>query len=156
MYVIGMDTTRRGFLRSLTAALATLPALRPDGLAHVARTTTAAGLRTPAELAGDEDFWLEIQQAFTVDRTLINLNNGGVSPSPRVVQEAMRRYLELSNQAPVYTMWQLVEPQVESVRRRPGRRGHPGGLHAGRQGAEPVFGAAGGRRRGRRRLGTPK
>jgi selenocysteine lyase/cysteine desulfurase len=53
-----------------------------------------------------------------VDRTLVNLNNGGVSPSPRVVQDAMRRYLELSNQAPTYTMWQLLEPQIESVRRR--------------------------------------
>ena len=111
-----MTTSRRGFLRSLTASLAAVPALRPEALAHVARLT-AFDRRTPDELAGDEDFWLEIQQAFTVDRTLINLNNGGVSPSPRVVQEAMRRYLELSNQAPVYTMWQLVEPQVESVRR---------------------------------------
>lgn len=53
-----------------------------------------------------------------MDRTLINLNNGGVSPSPRVVQQAMRRYLDLSNEAPVYTMWQLLEPQIESVRKR--------------------------------------
>ncbi len=30
----------------------------------------------------------------------------------------MRRYLEFSNQAPVYTMWQVLEPQIESVRRR--------------------------------------
>ena len=111
-----MPTSRRGFLRSLTASLAAVPALRPDALSHVARLT-ALDRRAPDEVAADEDFWLEIQQAFTVDRTLINLNNGGVSPSPRVVQEAMRRYLELSNQAPVYTMWQLVEPQVESVRR---------------------------------------
>ena len=68
-------------------------------------------------MAGDEDYWREIQQAFTVNRAYINLNNGGVSPSPRVVQEAMRRYLDLSNEAPVYTMWQLLEPQIESVRR---------------------------------------
>ena len=43
---------------------------------------------------------------------------GGVSPSPRVVQEAMARYLAISNEAPAYSMWQLVEPQVESVRRQ--------------------------------------
>ena len=54
---------------------------------------------------------------FTVDRSLVNLNNGGVCPSPRVVQEAMKRYLDFSNEAPVYTMWQLLEPQIESVRR---------------------------------------
>jgi selenocysteine lyase/cysteine desulfurase len=34
-----------------------------------------------------------------------------------VVQEAMERYLALSNQAPAYTMWQLLEPQIEAVRR---------------------------------------
>jgi isopenicillin-N epimerase len=69
-------------------------------------------------LAADEDFWREIRHAFTIDRTLINLNNGGVSPSPRVVQEAMARYLAFSNEAPVYTMWQVLEPQLESVRRQ--------------------------------------
>ena len=41
-----------------------------------------------------------------------------MSPSPRVVQEAMKRYLDLSNEAPVHTMWRLLEPQIESVRRR--------------------------------------
>ena len=33
---------------------------------------------------------------------MINLNNGGVSPSPRVVHEAYKRYLDISNQAPAY------------------------------------------------------
>jgi selenocysteine lyase/cysteine desulfurase len=68
-------------------------------------------------VAADEAYWSEIQQAFTVNRSYLNLNNGGVCPSPRVVQEAMKRYLDLSNEAPVYTMWQMLEPQVESVRR---------------------------------------
>jgi selenocysteine lyase/cysteine desulfurase len=112
-----MLPSRRAFLRSFSATIAALPALRADSLERVVRATSSLGLRPAADVAGDEDFWLEIQQAFTVDRTLINLNNGGVSASPRVVQEAMRRYLELSNQAPVYTMWQLIEPQIESVRR---------------------------------------
>ncbi|MBI2402440.1 MAG: aminotransferase class V-fold PLP-dependent enzyme [Gemmatimonadetes bacterium] len=76
------------------------------------------GNRSAEEVAADEDYWFEIQQAFTVDRSIVNLNNGGVSPSPRIVQDAMRRYLEYSNQAPVYTMWQVLEPQIESVRRR--------------------------------------
>jgi len=61
---------------------------------------------------------MQIQQAFTVDRSMINLNNGGVSPSPKVVQDAMRRALEYSNEAPVYTMWRILEPQVEGVRIR--------------------------------------
>jgi isopenicillin-N epimerase len=108
--------SRRAFLGG--AALGAVAALRTDALARVAAASPAAAGRSPAQVAADEDYWRDIQQAFTVDRSLVNLNNGGVSPSPRVVQEAMRRHLELSNQAPVYTMWQLLEPQVESVRAR--------------------------------------
>jgi selenocysteine lyase/cysteine desulfurase len=109
--------TRRGFLRGLAGSAAAFSAFRPGSLEAVASAGRAAGARAPEDVAADEDFWREAQQAFTVDRSLINLNNGGVSPSPRAVQEAMRRYLELSNEAPVYTMWKLLEPQIESVRR---------------------------------------
>src|SRR5213083_3666666 len=110
--------TRRHFVESLVAAGAAVPALTNDGLDRLRGLARRVTGRAPADVARDEDFWLEVQQAFTLDRTLINLNNGGVSPSPRVVQEAMRRYLEYSNTAPVYTMWQVLEPEIESVRRR--------------------------------------
>src|SRR2546428_2780666 len=110
--------TRRRFLESLVAAGAAVPALRDHALARVVSANHAVAGRSPDDVAQDEDFWLDVQQAFTLDRTIINLNNGGVSPSPRVVQEAMRRYLEYSNTAPVYTMWQVLEPEIESVRRR--------------------------------------
>ena len=63
-------------------------------------------------------FWGEIARAFTVDRGMINLNNGGVSPSPRLVQEAMRRHLDVSNEAPAYSMWRILEPGREGVRAR--------------------------------------
>jgi len=76
---------------------------------------------TPEEVAADEDFWAEVARAFTVDRTLINLNNGGVSPSPAWVQDAMKRHLDYSNEAPTYTMWQILEPQREGVRERMAR-----------------------------------
>ena len=109
---------RRRFLETMLAAGAGIPALKDDGLERLLCLARRVDGRLPAEVARDEDFWLGIQQAFTLDRTLINLNNGGVSPSPRVVQEAMRRYLEYSNTAPVYTMWQVLEPEIESVRRR--------------------------------------
>jgi selenocysteine lyase/cysteine desulfurase len=105
-------TTRRAFLGLAAAAVA----FRDDALERVQAAGRAAGGRAPEEVAADEDHWLEIQQAFTVNRSYVNLNNGGVSPSPRIVQEAMKRYLDLSNEAPVHTMWQLLEPQIESVR----------------------------------------
>ncbi len=111
--------TRRGFLRTLGGATAMLTAsFREGGIERIFAASRSASRVSPEDIASNEDFWREIQQAFTVDRSLINLNNGGVSPSPRIVQEAMRRYLEFSNQAPTINMWQVLEPEVESVRRR--------------------------------------
>jgi isopenicillin-N epimerase len=111
-------TTRRRFLGGLARGAGALASFRAGAIGSVLAAGRSVAGRPAEEVAADEDYWREIQQAFTLDRSLINLNNGGVSPSPRIVQEAMRRYLELSNEAPVYTMWQLLEPQIESVRRR--------------------------------------
>ena len=69
-------------------------------------------------MAADEGYWRDIQQAFTLDRTIINLNNGYTCPSPRVVHEALKRYLDISNQAPIHFMWNTLEPNVEQVRRK--------------------------------------
>src|SRR5260370_865136 len=111
--------TRRGFIRSIAgASAAAVATYRQGGIERILAASRWAGESSPDDVARSEDFWREIQQAFTVDRSLINLNNGGVSPSPRVVQDAMRRYLEYSNQAPSYTMWGILEPQVEAVRTR--------------------------------------
>jgi selenocysteine lyase/cysteine desulfurase len=98
--------------------MAGLASIREGGIERILAASRAAGETSPDRIADDEDFWREIQQSFTVDRSLINLNNGGVSPSPRIVQDAMRRYLEFSNQAPTITMWQVLEPEIEGVRRR--------------------------------------
>jgi isopenicillin-N epimerase len=66
--------------------------------------------------AQDEDFWFDIQRAFTVTRGIVNLNNGGVCPSPRIVTEALIRYIWEQEDATAYTMWQILDPQVETVR----------------------------------------
>jgi selenocysteine lyase/cysteine desulfurase len=110
--------SRRAFLRAGTAGAAALAAFTNDSLARAAGAADSAAGRTPSDLATDENYWHEIQQAFTLDRTIINLNNGGCCPSPRVVHEAFKRYLDLSNEAPVYHMWQILEPNIETVRRR--------------------------------------
>ncbi len=74
---------------------------------------------SPEEIARDEDFWAPVQAAFTQDRAYVNLNNGGVSPSPRVVQEAMKRRLEEANSLPTsYALWQRQHPRYENVRQR--------------------------------------
>jgi selenocysteine lyase/cysteine desulfurase len=111
--------TRRAFLRGAgTAGAAAIATFRNEGVARAAQAAARAAGRSPADLAADETYWREIQQAFTLDRTIVNLNNGGCCPSPRVVHEALKRYLDISNQAPVYHMWQILEPNIETVRRR--------------------------------------
>lgn len=71
---------------------------------------------SPEQVAADEDFWAVVQQSFSVTRSIINLNNGGVSPSPRIVTEAFVRYTWQQEELPAYTMWQVLEPQSETVR----------------------------------------
>lgn len=109
--------SRREFLAKLgTTGTAVTAVLSADGLGRIAYASARAGSRSGAELAGNEDFWREVQLGFTLDRTVINLNNGGVCPSPRVVHEAFKRYLDHANQAPVFNMWQEQEPNLERVR----------------------------------------
>lgn len=109
--------SRRSFLR-LTGALGTTAlATKAYGLEEVLAATATVVDRSPEEVAQDEFYWREIQQAFTLDRTLINLNNGNSCPSPRVVHDALKRYLDYSNQAPVYHRG-LLEQNKETARRR--------------------------------------
>jgi isopenicillin-N epimerase len=110
--------SRRSFLSTTgTAGVAAWTAFRDDGLSRVLAAGTEAEGRAINDVAADETYWREVQQAFTLDRTIVNLNNGGCCPSPRVVHEALKRYLDISNQAPVYHMWQILEPNIETVRR---------------------------------------
>ena len=116
-------TSRRQFLGSVglpaVAAAAEVP-LFPPRLEAGSRLREVLSTRhsDPRDAAQDEEFWGEIARSFTVDRSLVNLNNGGVSPSPAYVQDAMKRHLDYSNEAPVYTMWRILEPQREAVRKR--------------------------------------
>lgn len=66
----------------------------------------------------EEDFWLQIRQAYSVSPSIINLNNGGVSPQPRVVQEAVEYYNRLSNEAPSYYMWRILDQGREPLREK--------------------------------------
>jgi len=110
---------RRDFLRQLvpTGVLGAV-ALNTDWLERIVSAGAAVADRAPADVAADEGYWRDIQQAFTLDRTIINLNNGYTCPSPRVVHEALKRYLDISNQAPIHYMWNLLEPNIETVRRK--------------------------------------
>jgi len=73
---------------------------------------------SPEQAAGDEDYWATIQQAYTVNPNIIDLNNGGVSPSPSIVQEAVERYNKLSNEGPSYFMWRILDQGREPLRQK--------------------------------------
>jgi selenocysteine lyase/cysteine desulfurase len=71
----------------------------------------------PPDAAKDEDLWMYVQQAYTSSPNIMNLNNGGVCPQPKVVQEAFESYNRFSNEGPAYYMWHVVGEGRESVRR---------------------------------------
>lgn len=110
---------RRRFLTSAGKGLG-LMALSSTAVASLLANVANAGRRidhlSPVEAAMDEDYWTTIQQAFSVTRGIVNLNNGGVSPSPRIVTEAFVRYTWQQEDATAYTMWQILEPQSETIR----------------------------------------
>src|ERR1700682_2019343 len=113
------EPTRRDFL-SLAGKGLGLAALSSATVAallkNVVAATQSVAHLAPEEAASDEDYWAIIQNSFSVTRGIINLNNGGVSPSPRIVTEALVRYIWQQEDATAYTMWQILEPQTETIR----------------------------------------
>src|SRR5512143_3813143 len=111
--------TRRDFI-SIAGKSLGLAALSSATIGSLVRNVEAAANSiarlTPEEAATDEDYWANIQNAFSVTRGIINLNNGGVSPSPRIVTEALNRYNWQQEDVTAYTMWQILEPQCETIR----------------------------------------
>jgi selenocysteine lyase/cysteine desulfurase len=110
-------STRRSFVTSLVGAGVALPTMRGDAFRRLARAEPLAQSRPAAAIGEDEAYWAEIQRAFDLDRTMVNLNNGGCSPAPTHVLDQMIRDLRFSNELPVDHMWNVLEPRIESVRR---------------------------------------
>lgn len=110
---------RRNFLRQLTKASTTLVALpffQSSNGQSLLRTIEDKSFLNPIEAAQDEDFWNQIHQAYTVSPNLINLNNGGVSPQPHIVQEAVEYYNRQCNKMPSYFMWRVLDQGREPLR----------------------------------------
>jgi isopenicillin-N epimerase len=113
-------SSRRTFLGHLggaATAAAALPVFSERAFAQLFKADAVAGARSAAELANDESYWSHIQRAFDTDRTMINLNNGGISPTPTHVLEQMIRDLRFTNELPVEHNWRILEPRMESTRR---------------------------------------
>ncbi len=116
-----MSFNRRKFLNSVgkfagTFALSSFlqPALAQQ-LDHAFKATKALD---PEACAREEDFWKQIRLAYTTSNTIIDLNNGGVNPQARVVQEALTHYNRLCNESPSFYMWRHLDRRRDVIRRR--------------------------------------
>lgn len=116
-----MESNRRDFLKSVGIGVGSL------GVFGLKTKTAQAELKkklldvkqlSPIDIAKDENFWFYVQQAFNIDRSIINLNNGGVHPCPTIVMDAVKRYMDFSNGAPVYNSWRVLRPRKELIRKK--------------------------------------
>jgi len=115
-----MKTNRRKFLTSSLAAAGTLAfssIFKSSYGKEPEEAFNRISLLPPGTAARDEDFWYWVQQSFTASPNIMNLNNGGVCPQPKVVQDAFETYNRISNEGPAYYMWQVVGEGREIVRK---------------------------------------
>jgi len=110
---------RRNFVKQLGLMAGAFSANSLFNQAHAAQFEHINLLKqdvSAKDLAMDEDYWSIIQQSYTTSPSLINLNNGGVSPSPRIVQEAVERFNKMTNEGPSYYMWRILDQGREPLR----------------------------------------
>ncbi len=123
------STQRRTFLRKLATASAIplVPSFlkMETNLNWIESYKEQLGFISPSHTGGnsmalveDETFWYQIKNMYACSPGLLNLNNGGVSPQPIIVQEAFERYNRLCNEAPSYYMWRVLDQGREPLRTR--------------------------------------
>ncbi len=108
---------RREFMRLAGVAGASAALFHPEALARVEAAGQTVEGQTPEQVARNEFYWREIQLAFKLDRSLINLNNGFTAPMPRVALESVNRYMDMINMLPVHYQG-MVANNVQTLRRR--------------------------------------
>ena len=104
---------RRSFFRKSAFGLAILPALKIPSINYL---NDIINYKSGLSVVDDEDYWSQIRQAYTVSPQIINLNNGGVSPAPKVVQDTLDHYNKITNDGPSYYMWRIMDQGREPLR----------------------------------------
>ena len=109
---------RRAFIRNIGGLAGGIPllSLAQPVFAGIPGPDYSMNLLTPPDTGSDEDFWGWVRESYTMSPNIINLNNGGVSPQPKVVQDALERYNRIANEGPSYYMWNTLGDGRESVR----------------------------------------
>jgi selenocysteine lyase/cysteine desulfurase len=114
-------TSRRTFFKKtfgVAGALSIPTMLTAERVDNLSDALFRLNKFSPVSASTEEDLWANMAQAFTVSSTILNLNNAGVSPQPKVVQEAVDRYHHLSNEIPTYYMWHVLDKGRESLRNK--------------------------------------
>ncbi len=112
---------RRDFLKIIGGAatgIAVSPFLNLTYAGELTEQTKKIDGLSAKDAAQKEDFWSFIKHSYTTSDSIINLNNGGVSPQPKIVQDAFVRYNEMSNEAPSYYMWRILDKGREPIREK--------------------------------------
>ena len=116
-----MSNNRRSFLKksgAVAGALLTAPFV-PSIFANDRQNELFFGNKSflpPSQFDSEEDFWSWVRESFTVSSNIINLNNGGVSPQPKVVQDAHIKYYQMCNEGPSFYMWRTLDQGREPLR----------------------------------------
>jgi len=112
--------TRRSFIQKLTglSGMLSVPFFNQALAEDISDALLSLNKLSPLQAANDEELWARMAQAYTVSPAILNLNNGGVSPQPKVVQDAVDRYYHLSNETPTYYMWQILDKGREPLRKK--------------------------------------
>lgn len=116
-----MGKSRRQFIKEIGLGVGSVGIFglsNKDALARIKSKLRETKDFSAKEIAQDEDFWFYVQQAFNIDRSLINFNNGGVHPAPKIVIDAVKRYMDFSNGAPAHNSWRLLRHRKELIRKR--------------------------------------
>ncbi len=107
-----MDKDRREFLKTISIIGGTTSLLLSQSL----KLESKQNFKYDSSESNDEDFWAWVQRSYTSSPNIINLNNGGVSPQPKYVQDTLETYNRLCNEAPTYYMWQILDQGREPLR----------------------------------------
>jgi len=111
---------RRSFIRQSAALLGTFALHQNIAAAFPEISTDGNAIQGPKSKMitafNDDDFWRQIRLAFAASPNIINLNNGGVSPSPRATMDAIDYYNRMSCEAPSYYMWRILDQDREPLR----------------------------------------
>ncbi|MBI5477172.1 MAG: aminotransferase class V-fold PLP-dependent enzyme [Ignavibacteriales bacterium] len=104
-----MNTTRRTFIKQVSGGL-----IGTWALVSVPETSSARYIISNGQnvLPEDEQFWKIVRDQFPLTHDRIYLNNGTMGPSPFVVREAVKSFIDNIDVSGEYGGWDAARPKL--------------------------------------------